>query len=103
MKMVSRVLIDTNQQIGSHFVAKIKLLSITPDKVRPDGFKLNCVLIDLRINRPVLILDNHEPFGYHLHSDPQVDHNQRETLIVDSPTEAIELFVKISREIAHEK
>ncbi len=63
----------------------------------------NCILIDLRINRAVLILDNHEPFGYHIHTDPLADHQQRDSLVVKDPYEAINIFVKKAREVADEK
>ncbi len=101
--MASRILIDSRQQVGAYHVALVKLLSVTPEKIRPDGYKLNCTLIDLRINRAVLILDNHEPFGYHLHPNPLADHDQREPLVVASPFEAIDLFVKKAREMTNEK
>ena len=92
--MPSEVLIDRYQQVGDHHSLRVKLQKIPASKKRPDGFKLNCVLIDLRINKAVLILDNHAPFGYHIHPEPQTDHTIRDELVVDDPFEAIRMFQK---------
>lgn len=67
--MATEILVDTHQQVGKFHVAKVKLQKVIPSSNRPDGFKLNCVLIDIRTNQPVLILDNHSPFGYHIHPE----------------------------------
>ena len=101
--MGSELLLHTRQQIGDYHVVIVKLQAVTSDSVRPDGFKLNCVLLDFRVNKAVLILDNHEPFGYHLHPTPIDDHGNREKIEVQSPFEAIDLFVEMSQEIANEK
>lgn len=93
------MLIDTKQLVGDNHVAIIKLLKITPDEKRPDGFKLNCVLLDISRGKPTLILDNHEPYGYHLHSNPTSNHDDRVEIIVEDPFEAIDIFFQRVKEI----
>ena len=90
--MVSKTLIDSKQKIGEHYVAVIKLLSVQKSSSRPDGFKLNCALIDIRLQKPVLILDNHKPFGYHVHPDPINDHKNRVIDVARNPLDAIDIF-----------
>lgn len=101
--MVSKLLRDTKAILGEHWVAHIKLQTVTPDKLRPDGYKLNCVLLDKRTNQAVLILDNHAPFGYHIHPQASTDHTMREEIVVDSPYEAIDVFFSKAKEITHGK
>ena len=95
----SSVLIDAKQLVGDNYVAIIKLLKISPDRKKPDGYKLNCVLLNISLGKPVLILDNHDPFGYHLHSNPASNHDDREEIIVEDPFEAINIFFQKVKEI----
>ncbi len=73
-----------------------------PNDSRPDDYKVNFVLVDLRTLKPVLLLDNHAPFGYHVHPDAEQNHKERIQISVSSPYEALDLFLKKAKEIAHE-
>lgn len=84
-----------------NFIAHMKIQSVPKDDNRPDGYKVNFVLIDLEKMDPVLIVDNHKPFGYHMHPDASTDHSKRIKLDVDSPYEALDLFIKRAKEISH--
>ena len=94
----TRVLRDVSINIGEFWIAKIKLQQVPKNRNRPDGFKLNCVLIDTRLGKAVLILDNHHPFGYHLHPNAS-EHDQREELEIAHPKEAIQIFFQRIREM----
>lgn len=96
--MATELLIDTRQEFGEHHVAHIRVRKVPRNLNRPDGFKINCVLIDLRIGKPVLLLDNHYPFGYHIHPMPHVDKSKRESIQVSDPYEAIDIFIKVAEE-----
>ena len=86
-----------------NYVAHMKIQTVPVSDNRPDGFKVNFVLIDLQDHQPVLLIDNHKPFGYHLHPTPDRNHDDRIELTVNSPFEALELFVAKAKEIAHGK
>jgi len=101
--VVSKLLRDTKALLGEYWIAHIKLQTVTPDRIRPDGLKLNCVLLDKRTNQAVLLLDNHAPFGYHIHPQASTDHNFREEIVVESPYEAIDIFFSRAKEIIHGK
>ncbi len=92
MSLRSKVLKDLKQKIGLFHVIHVKLQKVPPSEVRPDGFKLNCALIDLRVGKAVLILDNHAPFGYHIHPKALEDHTMRQEIQVSDPFEAISIF-----------
>jgi hypothetical protein len=50
------------------FVFEIKAYEVPRDSKYPVGVKLKCVLIDVKQDKPRVLLDNHEPFGFHLHT-----------------------------------
>lgn len=50
------------------FKAHIKVLEVTRSLKFPDGIKIRCVLVDVECGHPMLLLDNHEPFGYYMHT-----------------------------------
>jgi hypothetical protein len=62
------------------------------------------VLLDVERNVPRLLLDNHEPFGYHLHTKLPEDKNFRAPVDVEDYADAIRLFIAEARKvIADEK
>ncbi len=85
-----------------NFVAHMKIQAVPASDNRPDGFKVNFVLISSETQQAVLLVDNHKPFGYHLHPSPDRDHDDRIELTVKSPFEVLELFLQKAKEIAHE-
>ncbi len=77
---------------GGRFQARVKAIEVPKSAKFPDGIKLRCVLLDVELNLPRLLLDNHEPFGYHLHTKLPNDKNFRESVEVSSYEDAIRLF-----------
>jgi hypothetical protein len=69
----------------------------------PQGIKLRCVLIDLYKNKPVLLVDNHEPLGFHIHIDLPDNHDNRISLGTDDYREAIKIFMDESKRIINEE
>ena len=61
--------------------------------------EVRCVLLDLEWNLPRLLLDNHEPFGYHLHTKLPGDKNFRESVEVSGYEDAVRLFIKEARKV----
>lgn len=84
------------------YVAKMKIQSVPPNANRPDGFKINFILLRLADFERVLLVDNHAPFGYHMHANPS-NPKERVTLEVSSPFEALDIFVKKAKEISNEE
>ena len=75
------------------FEARIKIFEVSKSLKFPDGIKVQCVLIDMKNKIPVLLLDNHEPFGYHLHTRLPGDKDFRILLSIKSYTEAVNFFL----------
>ena len=81
------------------FLAEVKVIEVPRSHKFPDGIKLRCVLLDVERNVPRLLLDNHEPFGYHLHTKLPEDKNFRASLDVADYSEAVRLFVAEARKV----
>lgn len=75
------------------FKAFVKVQKIPKRNKFPEGIKLNCVLINTDLNIPLLVVDNHEPFGYHMHTRLPYDKSFRVIIKVSSYEEAISLFM----------
>jgi len=79
-------------------------LLVEVNKKLPEGVKAKFVLIDLEINQPRVLVDNHAPFGFHLHTALPHDKGSRVTLDVKDFNEAYEEFLKeVERVLDNEK
>lgn len=85
------------------FEARIKVLEVPKSLKFPDGFKVSCVLLDTTTKTVRLVLDNHQPFGYHVHTELPHNKNARLQIDVKSYTEAIRFFFREARKVANEE
>ena len=85
------------------YEARIKVLEVPKNLKFPDGFKVSCVLLDTTTKSVRLVLDNHQPFGYHVHTELPHDKNVRLQIDVKNYTEAIRFFFNEVRKLANEK
>lgn len=60
----------------------------------PEGLKVRYVLIDGDGKFARLLVDNHESFGFHIHSQLPEDHSTREILPTIDYNEALQIFMK---------
>lgn len=74
------------------FEARITILEVPKPSKYPDGIKLRCILLNLEDGIPVLLVDNHEPYGYHMHTKLPHDRHYRVPLAVNHHKEAISIF-----------
>lgn len=81
------------------FVIEIKAYEVQKTKKYPEGIKLKCVLIDVGIGKPRVLLDNHEPYGFHLHARLPEDHDFRVSLGITDYEEAMRTFFKEVRKV----
>lgn len=85
------------------YEARIKVLEVPRSLKFPDGFKVSCVLLDLKAKTVRLVLDNHEPFGYHVHTELPHKKNVRLQIEVKNYFEAIRFFFNECRKVANEE
>jgi hypothetical protein len=69
----------------------MKVLAVEPIPKYPEGINATFVLIDTKLGLPRLLVDNHAPFGFHLHEGRPM----RSTHYLD----AMEEFIQKMREI----
>lgn len=85
------------------YEARIKVLEVPRSLKFPDGFKVSCVLLDKNSKTVRLVLDNHQPFGYHIHTALPQNKNARLQVDVKNYAEAIRLFFREVRKVANEE
>lgn len=100
----SKLLYDQKIQFSDgKFEARIIVYEVAKSRKFPEGVKLKCVLLDLEVKVPVLLLDNHEPFGYHIHTKMPYDKSHRVFIDIQNYTEAIEFFInEVSKVVNNE-
>ena len=81
------------------FEARVKIFEVSKSLKFPDGIKVQCVLIDMENKIPILLLDNHEPYGYHLHTRLPEDKNFRILLSIRFYTEAVNFFLEEAQKV----
>ena len=81
------------------FVVEVKAFEVAAGRRFPNGIKLKCVLIDMEQRKPILLLDNHEPFGFHLHTRLPEDPDFRVSLDIEDYNEAIRVFFAEVRKV----
>ena len=70
----------------------VKVYEVEKSKKFPQGIKAKFLLQDVENNSPRLLVDNHEPYGFHMHTKLPGDHDHRVELNVDTYQEAMTIF-----------
>ena len=83
------------------YVAQVKVFKVSRNLKFPDGFKVRCILVDQNKGVPLLLLDNHEPFGYHIHTRLPEDKDFRISVDVKNYTEAVQMFLKQAKRLVN--
>ncbi len=77
--MKARLLFSEEKYFGEgKYLANLKVYEVEKNLKFPEGIKAKFVLIDLLTKKPVLLIDNHQPFGFHVHSRLPKDKKHRE-------------------------
>lgn len=74
------------------YVVLIKVYQVERSKRFPDGIKAKFLLQDIELGFARLLVDNHEPFGFHMHTLLPHEKDHRVTLNVNGYQEAMQLF-----------
>jgi hypothetical protein len=95
----SKCLLDQKLDISEKFRVELKVFEVEVSKKYPEGIKARFVLIDLLKKNPVLLIDNHAPFGFHVHEDIKVGRVKRKKIVEDDYIKVLNLFWNLAREI----
>lgn len=99
----AEVILDLVFDETKKYRVEAKVYSVENSKLYPDGVKAKFVLIDVAQNVPRLLVDNHSPFGFHIHTRLPHDKETRVMLNVKSYEEAFKEFKIIARRIINEE
>lgn len=76
----AKILMDLEFGFLERFWVKLKVFQFEPDEKYPQGIKARFVLVDTVRKVPLLLVDNHEPFGFHVHEELPENKNTRRML-----------------------
>jgi hypothetical protein len=86
------------------FVAMVTVFEVKKDKKFPDGIKAKFLLQDAHGGFARLLIDNHEPYGFHMHTKLPENSDFRIELDVTDYNEALEYFLnEVERIIKNEE
>ena len=71
-----------------------KVYDVGTSKKHPEGVKAKFVLLALEANVPRLLVDNHAPFGFHMHTTLPEDETNRVEMKVTDFNEAYDEFLQ---------
>ena len=99
--IVNRTLVLSND---GRYEGVIQVLEVVESEKFPLGIKARFVLLDTYEETARLLVDNHEPYGFHMHTKLPGDHRYREKIETNDYEEALQIFLReVERIIRHEK
>jgi hypothetical protein len=103
--MKATLLVDRSLVVRSgRYVVVIKVYEVQPSEKYPQGIKARYLLQDMSTGRLRLLLDNHEPFGFHMHTRMPHEESFRMAVEATDYLEAYEVFMnEVERILTNEE
>jgi hypothetical protein len=103
--MKASLLIHREQVLkDGNYLVVITVYQVEQSKKFPDGVKVRFLLKNVVQGFARLLVDNHQPFGFHMHTQLPDNHEHREILVVKDYLEALDFFwLEVERIIANEE
>lgn len=95
----AKVLLDERLELSEKYRVELKVLEVEPSNKHPEGIKVSFALIDAIKGVPRLLIDNHAPFGFHVHTELPGNKDSRRNLPTKDYTEALDEFWGLVKEI----
>jgi len=95
------VVVTTRQaETGSEsHSSHLLILTNLGGRILSEKLKVNFILIDVIAKVPRLLIDNHAPFGFHVHEDLPSNKESRRQIPVNDYSEIMEEFWRLAKEI----
>lgn len=90
----TRIILSETFVVNYRYRVVLYVVEVPVSRKFPEGIKAKFVLIDSEGNFPRLLVDNHEPFGFHMHTQLPEDSGIRVELAVKDHDEALDVFFK---------
>ncbi len=96
------VLIDEDLTLSERFRVELRAYKVKPSGRYPEGVKVRYVLIDVIKSKPRILVDNHSPYGFHVHTRLPADKTHRLPLATTDYLEALSEFQRYVVEVLAE-
>jgi len=90
----AKVLVDLAYGLNEKYRVELKVYEIEASSKHPEGVKVSFILIDDEKRVPRLLVDNHAPFGFHMHTELPEDKDVRVQLPVNNYEDALQEFLQ---------
>lgn len=95
----ARVILDQRFDVSDRYRVEIKVFKVAGDRKHVYGIKTSFVLIDVIEKAPRLLVDNHAPYGFHVHSELPGNKSVRTALNAENYLQALDEFWRRTKEI----
>jgi hypothetical protein len=99
----AEILLDQTLDISERFRVELKVFEIETSEKYPEGIKVRFILLDVIRKVPRLLVDNHAPFGFHVHEKLPENKESRRTLSTTDYFQALDEFWRLTKEITDDK
>jgi hypothetical protein len=93
------LILDQGLEISERYRVELKVFKVDPSERFPDGIKVSFALLDVIDKVPRLLVDNHAPFGFHVHTELPKNKQVRKPLVVKNYQEALDEFLRLVKGI----
>lgn len=93
------ILIDESLSLSDQYRVELKAYRVKPSKKFPEGVKVRYVLVDVLAGKPRILVDNHSPYGFHVHTRLPSDKTHRVPLETTDYREALREFRRLVAEV----
>ena len=99
MKKAEEIFSHRNVTESTKYLVNIIVWKVSKSKKFPDGVKSKFRLIHIPSNTLVILIDNHEPFGFHEHTKNE----ERQKLMISNWEDALDYFLSKVKELENEQ
>lgn len=98
MKKAEEIFSNRSVTESNNYLVDVIVYRVPKTKKFPDGIKSKFRLIHISSNTLVILIDNHEPFGFHEHTS-----KVRQKLMISSWEDALDYFLSKVQELENEQ
>lgn len=85
--------------LAGKYMVILKVYEVGKSKAFPDGIKAKFILKNIEEGNARLLVDNHQPYGFHMHTRLPHDRHHRELLDTRDYKVALDIFMNEVRRI----
>ncbi len=90
---------EESLDISERYRVELRVYAVGASKKYPEGIKVRFALVDVIEKVPRLLIDNHAPFGFHVHTELPENKSSRQILETKDYLMALDEFWRLVKEI----